>query len=277
MKDKTMPTDFPASSEIKYGGMSMSEPMKKISVIPQDDAPAMMPIPQIPPTQSLIHVLSRAMSDPSVDVEKVERYAALYERAIAREDEIAFNHAMMQAQGEMRHVSADANNSQTKSKYATYAALDAKVRPIYSKHGFSCSFDTADGAPEGCIRIVCFVALGGHSRTYHIDMPADGKGAKGGDVMTKTHATGAGVTYGRRYLLSMIFNLVIGEDNDGNDASGVVKCITQDQADNLRDLLEATGKDRSKFLRWAKVDQVEDIRADYYQSCVNAISAQVSK
>src|SRR5882762_2425972 len=109
--------------------------LEKINIIPQDDAPAMSMIPQIPPTQSLIHVLSRAMSDPSIDVEKVERYAALYERAIAREDEIAFNEAMRLAQSEMRHIAADANNPQTKSKYATYAALDSKVRPIYSKHG----------------------------------------------------------------------------------------------------------------------------------------------
>jgi hypothetical protein len=48
-------------------------------------------------------------------------------------------------------------------------------------------------------------------------MPSDGKGAKGGDVMTKTHATGAASQYGMRYLLKMIFNVAIGEDdNDGN-------------------------------------------------------------
>jgi hypothetical protein len=48
-------------------------------------------------------------------------------------------------------------------------------------------------------------------------MPADGKGAKGGDVMTKTHATGAAMSYGMRYLLKMIFNVAIGEDDkDGN-------------------------------------------------------------
>ena len=48
-----------------------------------------------------------------------------------------------------------------------------------------------------------------------------GKGAKGGDVMTKTHAFGSGTSYGMRYLLKMIFNVAIGEeDDDGNSASG---------------------------------------------------------
>ncbi len=250
--------------------------MNKPMVIEQDGAQS-MPIPQVPATTSLLHVLGRAMTDPSIEVEKVERYAALYERAIAREDEIIFNHAMKMAQSEMRHVAADANNPQTKSKYATYAALDSKVRPIYSKHGFSLSFYTGEGAPEGCIRIVCKVACGGHTERPYIDMPADGKGAKGGDVMTKTHATGAGVTYGRRYLLSMIFNLVIGEDNDGNDAGEAIPRVTQEQADYLRDLIEANGKDRAAFLKWAKAERVEDIRADYYDSCVTAITAKAAK
>src|SRR5690606_15862485 len=50
-------------------------------------------------------------------------------------------------------------------------------------------------------------------------MPADGKGAKGGDVMTKTHAAGSAMSYGQRYLLKLIFNVAIGEnDDDGNSA-----------------------------------------------------------
>ncbi len=67
------------------------------------------------------------------------------------------------------------------------------------------------------LRVFCEVSRGGYSRMYQIDMPSDGKGAKGGDVMTKTHATGAASQYGMRYLLKMIFNVAIGEDdNDGN-------------------------------------------------------------
>jgi hypothetical protein len=81
----------------------------------------------------------------------------------------------------------------------------------------SLSFDTGKADEENYVRVLCTVALGRHERSYHIDMPADGKGAKGNDVMTKTHAVGSAVTYGRRYLLLMIFNVAIGEnDDDGN-------------------------------------------------------------
>jgi ERF superfamily len=132
----------------------------------------------------------------------------------------AFEGAMSAVQGEMRAVATDSNNPQTRSKYASYYALDRALRPIYTRHGFSLSFDTADGAPDNFLRIVCYVGHRcGHSRTYHIDMPADGRGAKGGEVMTKTHATGSAVTYGQRYLLRMIFNIATGGDDDGNAAA----------------------------------------------------------
>jgi hypothetical protein len=166
---------------------------------------------------SLLQVISAAARDPSVDIEKMERLMAMHERMTARTAEAAFNDAMALTQAEMTPISCDAVNPQTKSRYATYAQLDAALRPIYTKHGFSISFNTGADAPEGHLRLLALVGRGGHTRTYMLDMPSDGKGAKGGDVMTKTHATGAASTYGQRYLLKLIFNVAVGElDNDGN-------------------------------------------------------------
>lgn len=170
--------------------------------------------------QSALSMFERLATDPNASVEKIERLMALWERAEARKAEQAFNAAMTAAQAEMRPIAADAYNPQTKSKYASYAALDAVLRPIYTKHGFGLSFNTGTASDlEVCV--LCDVThAGGHSKPYRLDMPADGKGAKGGDVMTLTHATGAALTYGMRYLLKMIFNVAIGEeDKDGNGAS----------------------------------------------------------
>ena len=74
------------------------------------------------------------------------------------------------------------------------------------------------------MRVLCYVShSAGHTRTYQCDMPADGKGAKGNDVMTKTHAAGSAASYGMRYLLKMIFNIAIGEDDtDGNPPPAAV-------------------------------------------------------
>ncbi len=153
-----------------------------------------------------------------VDVDKLDRLMQMHERLLARSAEESFNAAMTDAQTEMRPIAADANNPQTRSKYASYAQLDRALRPVYTNHGFGISFDTGDTTIADHVRVLAYVThRAGHSRTYKVDMPNDGKGAKGGDVMTKTHATGAAMSYGMRYLLKMIFNVAVGEDDrDGN-------------------------------------------------------------
>lgn len=171
-----------------------------------------------PETGAMLVLIERLALNSDVDPDKMQKFLDMQERIIDKKSSARFNQAMSKAQSEMRQVSADATNPQTYSKYASYAALDRELRPVYTANGFALSFDTGDGAPEGCIRVLCYVSHdGGHSRTYRADMPADGKGARGGDVMTKTHATGSAMSYGMRYLLKMIFNVAVGEeDDDGN-------------------------------------------------------------
>lgn len=173
------------------------------------------------PADDNLSLIERLVRDPSVDVDKLERFMQLHERAQARIAEERFHAAMSAAQREMRPVAADADNPQTRSRYASYAALDRALRPIYTSHGFGLSFNTLESAAADVVRVVCDVShVDGHQKQYRIDMPADGKGARGGDVMTKTHATGAAMSYGMRYLLKMIWNVAVGEDDDdGNRAS----------------------------------------------------------
>ena len=227
---------------------------------------------------TLLSVISRAAADPGTDVEKMERLMLMYERVEAKRAESSFNDAMSDAQARMRTIGADANNPQTRSKYASYGKLDKALRPIYTDNGFSLSFDTGKDAPEGCVRVLCYVShKAGHSRTYHVDMPADGKGAKGGDVMTKTHAVGAGMSYGMRYLLKMIFNVAVGEEDvDGNDV-GPIERITEAQEIQINEMLEATGSDKAKFLKWLKVDSVSAIPAKSFDSVMATLRAKESK
>jgi hypothetical protein len=151
-------------------------------------------------------------------IETIERLVALQEKLLDRQAEIEFNVALNRVQAEISRVAPDLTNPQTNSKYASYAALDAEIRPIYTKEGMSVSFTEEDCPKAEHVRIVAFVTKGAYTRKYRKDMPADGKGAKGGDVMTKTHAAGAADSYAKRYLIKDIFNIAVGEaDRDGND------------------------------------------------------------
>lgn len=185
----------------------MSAEATQVAVIPPTD------------TDAIVQVIERAASNPNIDVEKLERLLAMQERIFNRNAESAFNAAMTACQSETGPIAADAENPQTRSMYASYTQLDKALRPVYTRNGFSISYDTADSPKTEHVRVLAYVAhVQGHTRTYRVDMPADGKGAKGGDVMTKTHASGAANSYGMRYLLKMIFNVAVGEDdNDGNE------------------------------------------------------------
>lgn len=169
-------------------------------------------------TSSLLALLDRVSRDPNVDVAKLREFWALRKEIVAEAAETAFNEAMNACQAEMTPIATDAVNPQTRSKYATYGKLDGKLRPIYTRHGFSISFNEGKSEKPDHVLVLAYVSRSGHTRLYQADMPADGKGAKGGDVMTKTHAVGAAKSYGKRYLLKDIFNIAIGEeDTDGND------------------------------------------------------------
>ena len=167
-------------------------------------------------------------------IDTIERMVALQERMEARHSESEFNAAMSRSQAAMGRVSADGNNPQTHSKYATYAALDRECRPIYTREGLALSFDTGDSTGE-MVRVFCHVShSAGHTRTYHLDMPNDGKGAKGGDVMTKTHAQGAAMSYAMRYLLKLIFNVAVGEDDRDGNTFDMPEGVFQDHLKAIR-------------------------------------------
>jgi len=179
---------------------------------------------QLPATgeeSSMLSIIARAASDPAVDVTKMERLMAMQERLFAKQAEQQFNVAMTSVQSKVRYIQKDAKNQQTNSSYAKLETINRAIVPVATEHGFSMSFGTADCPIADHIRVTCQVLhAGGHSRQYQCDVPIDMLGAKGNPNKTRTHGFGSSLTYGRRYLTLLIFNLSTGEDDDGNAAGG---------------------------------------------------------
>lgn len=172
-------------------------------------------------TGALMNAIANAARDPNVDVDKMERLFAMHEKMQERQAEQAFSESMKAAQADMPSIRKDRHNSQTNSDYATLDEINSSITPIYTRHGFSLSYDTADSPLDGHVRVVCHVLhKEGHSKAYSYDTPMDSAGIGGKVNKTPTHARGSAITYGRRYLVLMIFNLTTGKDDDGNAASG---------------------------------------------------------
>jgi hypothetical protein len=210
-------------------------------------------------------MLERIALNPDVSADKLERLLAIQERVMGKQAEDEFNIAMSAAQSEMGPVSADALNPQTHSRYATYGTLDKALRPIYIKHGFALSFDAAEAAKPDYVRMICHVShRGGHTRTYHREMPVETTGLKGNAMATKTHASAIAESYAMRYLLKGIFNVSIGEaDTDGN-TNQRGPTLTDAQVADLEALMEEVGvigERRARALKAWRVEKLEQILA----------------
>lgn len=181
------------------------------------------PAPQEPNT--MLNIIARAAFDPNADVTKLQALLAMQERFEARELEReareamrAYNQAMGRAQAEMQPVVRKANNDQTNSKYAKLETIDQAIRPIYAEHGFNVSYGYGQPQAPGNVRVICKCSHeGGHTETFEMEAPLDIMGPYGKRNKTDLHGIGSTSSYLRRYLKTLIFDVVlVDEDDDGN-------------------------------------------------------------
>jgi hypothetical protein len=218
-------------------------------------------------TMTPMDMLARAVQS-GADLDMIEKLMNLQERWEAGNARKAFDEAVASAKAEIPPIERNATGHNSK-KYADFAAIARVVDPILGRHGLSYRFRTTQADK---ISVTCVLShKAGHNEETTLSAPPDPSGNK-----SAIHAIGSTLTYLQRYSLVQMLGLASAADDDGKASAGV-EIITQDQADELRELIEAHGKNRAVFLKWAKVERIEDIRADYYQSCVDAIKAPAKK
>lgn len=235
-----------------------------------------------PERPSLIAVIARASTDKRVDVAKMKELLTMQQEIEARDAEREFNRALHAAQGEIPKIVKDRENESTHSRYATLEKVSTQVDHIARKHGFTMSFGTDDSPLAGHYRIVCDLAhSGGHTRRYQCDLQGDVLGPKGNPTQkTPIQGTGSTMSYGRRYLKVMMFDLVIvGEDKDGNRQVDATP-LSMEQAQKIREYAEAVGcpldhlLDHLKKIRaseFGAVESVPDIPAAMFDYVINRL------
>ncbi|MEL6218511.1 MAG: ERF family protein [Pseudomonadota bacterium] len=205
-------------------------------------------------------LIERVLSNPDLPLDRVQQVLDMREKVQAEEARKAFYDAMAAAKTKIMPVARDRHNEQTRSTYARLEAIARAIDPIIARHGFSMSFRTDASPIEGHYRITC--ELGhrqGHTKSYHADIPSDQVGIKGSVNKTKIHAFGSSITYGRRYLKLLVWDIAT-EDDDGNAAGrGEVETISEDQARELETLILNVGADREKFLALGRLERMEDM------------------
>lgn len=211
----------------------------------------------------MMQAISRAAMDPTVDVAKMQALLDMAERMQATAARVEYQAAMARLQAKMPRIEKDGAivvSGQTRSRYATLENIDRILKPLLAEEGFAISFDTkvVDNklVVEGRV-----THAAGHSEVKQVPLALDTSGSKNG-----TQATGSTITYGQRYLIKMLFNIVeVGLDQDGEQP---LEPITQDQVIAINDMIRESGANVAKLLEWADAKTVADIPANKYGQVV---------
>lgn len=231
-------------------------------------AGASEPIPVQSEAGAILHMIERVARDPSVDMDKLERLFAMRDAFEKREAALAFNNAMSAAQAEMDTISNDAVNPQTRSGYASLAAVLKAIRPIYTKHGLSVTFNEEPSSEPDKMCVVAFVSHGAETRRYVRNIPITSQGIRGQTMMTPTHANASAVSYGRRYLLNMIFNLASDDDRDGNADDP----INEEQLQKLIKRKDEVEADTAQFCKYMGVESLAYLPAKDFERAMAALN-----
>lgn len=239
-------------------------------------------VPVLSETAALIHIIERAARDPSVDIDKLQRLMDMQERAMVRNAKASYAAALSAMQPELPVISRkgkievrkkEASGERTgeiqqSTPYALWEDINEGIRPVLATHGFALSFRVGM-AQDGKITITGILShREGHSEETTITLQHDSTGSK-----NAVQAVGSSVSYGKRYTAGALLNFTSrGEDDDGKLAGA--QAITQAQADGLRDLMETVGADRARFLKFFKIEQVEELPAKRYQEAVTMLNAK---
>jgi hypothetical protein len=208
-----------------------------------------------PEDSSFYEILERAISNPDVNAAKLQVLFDMQKHDTDKVAKAKFFKSMVWVQEQLQTIPEDKENEQTHTTYSSYKALLSHVKPFYIEAGFALVFSEEDATRENEIRIcVDVIHEAGYSKHYHTEIPMDDRGIKGVINKTKPHAKGSSISYGRSYLMKMIFNLLTGEadDNNGNGTGGALGTADDKQIKKIKDLREALSLSEVDFKKRLK-------------------------
>lgn len=213
-----------------------------------------------------MEMLDRAISQ-GATVEVLEKLMALQERWEANQSRKDFDAAVAAAKAEIPPIVRNREGHNSK-RYVDFGAIAKVVDPILAKHGLSYRFRTTQ---TDRVNVTCILFGHGHSEESSLSGPPDKTGNKN-DIQ----AIGSTLTYLQRYSLVQALGLAAADDDDAKSA-GVGTAITDEQADTIRALLNATKANLEKFLGILGAESVADIQASKFKQAVDILEDRKAK
>lgn len=225
---------------------------------------------------TLYEMLGALVRDTTIDPSRIVVFLDIKEREEKRAAQNEFTAAMNRLQQKLPRISkrgrieftSKSTGVATSTPFAKYEDVWTVVGPLLLEEGFTVSFGTKSlGEKGGGILIQATLHhIAGHSQTEEMPLPFDTSGSK-----NAIQAVGSTLSYGKRYLLFAILNLVTeGEDTDGT----AISAITDEQKMNIETLMadcRLTEEGKSKFLEMMGVKSIDGIQQGGYKAAISIL------
>jgi hypothetical protein len=236
---------------------------------PQEQTPA----PVMSETTALISMIERAAVNPSVDVEKFSRLLELREKAEASFARKAFNSAVALAKRDIGPIVKDkavdftTQKGRTNYRYEGFDTIARAVDPILNANGLSYRFRAAQDGNK--VAVTCVLAhRDGYSEETTLSVCEDHSGNK-----NAIQAIGSAATYLQRYTLKLALGLAASLDDDAQ-AFSHDDALNDAQLQELRQLIVSVDADLPKFLRYFRVETLDQLPGAKFESAVKMLKAK---
>jgi hypothetical protein len=258
-------TERPLTSDIGIpaAGTAVAARRAGVPAVAADQAPA----------SSMLNFIAMAVTNPDVDVAKLEALLRMQREVAADDAKAQFFRALHACQSEMPRVkkngTIDLGEKDGKARgsipFSSWEDVDKFTRPIRERHGFSITFSQPEKTEKGLRFVATHRHVAGHADQNEITVPPDA-----GAGRNALQAVGSSNSYIKRYLTENFFNIVReGADDDGKRGGTVY--ITAEQVAGITANLAKRKIPESDFLRAMGVDSVAEIEAKDFEEAKKTI------
>ena len=189
----------------------------------------------------MVSLIEKAISDPAIDVGKMQQLLDMQIRIMDMESRAAFLRDFALMQSEFLPVQKTGKTQQ--STYATFDDINNATLEARSRYGFSISFQPA--TVDGFMSVTARLShREGHSEETVVSLPFDTSGNK-----NQVQAIGSALTYGMRMSIKAILSIST-FDGDDTDAEGLHETIIAEDAEKLRLACETHGLNKGKIFNF---------------------------
>ena len=246
------------------------------------------------PKLSMIQTVMAAAMNPDLDPDRIKAFLDMAREMDQDEKRQQFNAAFAAAHSQISaiHIAKNGeiiypgknNGPASVIKFVKHDDISRVIKPILAEHGLTATYSSEIlVTPPKAVTVMTIIHTNGHSREWRsIPMPLVDSGGGKNDVQ----GSGSISTYGRRYVTIAAFDIVAEDaDDDGNKGS-LQRAITQEQADGIRDILQAlengSAGTRGRFMGWVKqqfkiesIDQI--LQGDQYEEIMSRLNTAMKQ